>query len=261
MTKESSKSFWQKVADIQEENPTIDKKWHNKHLNYHYALIDDVLRTYKPLLTKHGLVLYNMLNAETGVLTTVLQNTDGDECLSTTYNINMNTTDQKVGASLTYWRRYNAWILLNIATDEDIDWLQDAPKKSPPKQTYNQQKPVAKKVEEKVTFTAEQQNNNFAKHYEAIQNCKNMDELKVAYWNFLKDWKAVWYFTKERADEIIELKESMKMWFAEKVEVKETAVVDDPKVEASVNIDDEILENGDKPTQKIVAKAKTVAKK
>lgn len=42
---------------------------------------------------------------------------------------------QEIGSSLTYFKRYNIWLLLNIISDEDDDW--NASKQPIPTQTAN----------------------------------------------------------------------------------------------------------------------------
>lgn len=118
--KKDFSTFWERLGEIQSETPEIKKNWYNKHRDYHYPLLDDILKAYKPLLSKYKLVLINKLETEKSLLTTYIKDSLSSEDFSTNYKITI-WKDQDMGSSLTYGRRYNAGLLLNIATEEDQD--------------------------------------------------------------------------------------------------------------------------------------------
>jgi len=208
--------FWERLANLQNEAPKIEKKWYNKHLSYHYALLDDVLRAYKPLLTKYWFVLYNQFKSKEKMLFVILQDTKSDVCLSTDYEIK-GSSDQQIGASLTYWRRYGAWILLNVATEEDTDWPQQSPNNnnnSYPKKTQPKKQQPKPKV-----FTDDEKASNFSKHYEIINASKDLKQLQENFISFNLAWKAPWFFAETHIEQIKQLKDDMKRGYEEQEEI------------------------------------------
>lgn len=120
---------------------TVQKN--KKAYGYKYASLDAVLETLRPPLTKHGLwfVQSPSKDGEVCTLTTRIIHTSGEwiqvvtQMTDTELQGKANDT-QRLGASITYYRRYVLSSIFGIATDEDVDGNLDArrPDQNTPRQ-------------------------------------------------------------------------------------------------------------------------------
>ncbi|MFK0731525.1 MAG: ERF family protein [Gloeotrichia echinulata HAB0833] len=101
---------------------SIQKDRTNPHYKHNYATLDAVLDAVTPALGKHGLVIIQTTEICEGktVLQTHLYHESG-ESITSTYPIPEITDSQKLGAALTYARRYAVCAILSVTADEDDD--------------------------------------------------------------------------------------------------------------------------------------------
>jgi hypothetical protein len=94
---------------------------------YNYAPLNEILDDVRPILTKHGFSLVQTVGSEGGmvsVTTTLIH--DSGESIGSTFllppaNVAGTNEVQKLGASITYARRYMLTSILGIAGEEDTD--------------------------------------------------------------------------------------------------------------------------------------------
>lgn len=109
------------LAKAQGEFPDIQKT--KTGHGYKYADIADILKAVRPVLSKNGLAVFQ--NIEGDKLTTTLAHSSGATLVSS-YPLVQDGTGrmnniQRIGAALTYARRYSLTALLGVAADEDVD--------------------------------------------------------------------------------------------------------------------------------------------
>lgn len=97
----------------------------NPHLRSEYASLAAVLKTCRPALAKHGLVLYQgtytMLDeSPTVVVTSTLVHAESGESIAENLSIPLSkVTAQEIGSAITYGRRYLAMAQTGLAPDDD----------------------------------------------------------------------------------------------------------------------------------------------
>lgn len=117
------------VVDLQAEICNVKSESTNPFFHSKYADLATIIKETRPLLSKHGLALVQGCNGN--ILTTRLIHKSGQWMES---NLELSVPKwidpQKVGAAITYARRYEQAAMLNIAqTDDDGNSLaQDAAK-------------------------------------------------------------------------------------------------------------------------------------
>lgn len=109
------------LSSAQGEFPEIEKR--KTGHGYKYADIADILRAVRPVLSAHKLCVFQSIEGSN--LVTVIAHSSGVE-LRSEYPLVQDGTGrmnniQRMGAALTYARRYALTALLGIAADEDID--------------------------------------------------------------------------------------------------------------------------------------------
>lgn len=109
------------LASAQGEFPEIPKT--KQGHGYKYAAMADILRAVRPILSKNGLAVFQSISGD--VLVTTLAHKGGATLVSQ-YPLVQDGTGrmnniQRMGAALTYARRYSLTALLGVAADEDID--------------------------------------------------------------------------------------------------------------------------------------------
>lgn len=119
------------LVQAQSEFPTIgrskDVKVQTKtggSYTFSYAPLDEIISAVRPVLTKHGLAVSQLLANVSGqpALKTVLMH-EGGEILQESCPLPMNgsLSAQEFGSLVTYFRRYALVTVLGIATEEDDD--------------------------------------------------------------------------------------------------------------------------------------------
>ncbi|MCD1627040.1 ERF family protein [Seohaeicola saemankumensis] len=106
-----------KLLEFQKLNISIKKSKENPHFKNKYADLSEIISKVRPALNQVGIVLIQ-LPGEAG-LTTILQDAEGDTCVTGFLPYIGATDAQKLGSNLTYLRRYSLVTLLGLEDDDD----------------------------------------------------------------------------------------------------------------------------------------------
>jgi ERF superfamily len=103
-------------------NP-IHKNKVNPHFKSKYATLDEILEAIAPALLANNLLLIQptFVKDNLTVLKTILIHTESGEQLESELTIPAIADPQKLGAAMTYYRRFSVCSLLAIAPDDDDD--------------------------------------------------------------------------------------------------------------------------------------------
>jgi hypothetical protein len=117
------KELYKSLAEFQQEVPVIHKG--TEGYGYSYADLPAILETINPLLKKHGLGFYQMVNG-TQLCTTVYHIKSGESiegCADIPQNVSLAKMNafQVLGSAITYMRRYQLSAMLGLVTDKDTD--------------------------------------------------------------------------------------------------------------------------------------------
>lgn len=151
-TSETTNSLFKALIEAAPEISSIGKS--KQAYGYKYATLDSLIDMLRSVLPKHGLWYVQMPTRQNGVsaLTTRVFHTSGEwiedsiEMTDTELQGKANDT-QRVGASITYYRRYALSAIFGVAADEDVDGninnisirqLKETNTKPSPKQTQSQ---------------------------------------------------------------------------------------------------------------------------
>lgn len=95
----------------------------NDYLKSQYLALPGLLKAIKPALLEQGVVIYSQLVFVNGacVVRTTLSFADGGEELASDFPIPDLSSQQKIGAVVTYGTRYNLFALLAICPENDDD--------------------------------------------------------------------------------------------------------------------------------------------
>jgi hypothetical protein len=112
----------EKLMRIQTQFKPLRKTKVNPYFNSKYAGLDDVMESISETLAKNGLVISNhsVVIDDRFMLVTKLHDYETGASIETSFPI-FAEDSQKIGASMTYGRRFNIVNLLNLVADEDLD--------------------------------------------------------------------------------------------------------------------------------------------
>jgi hypothetical protein len=101
----------------------IHKNKINPHFNFKYATLDEILEAIAPALLANNLLLIQptLVKDNSTVLKTILIHAESGEQLESELTIPAIADPQKLGAAMTYYRRFSICSLLAIAPDDDDD--------------------------------------------------------------------------------------------------------------------------------------------
>ena len=150
-TSETTTSLFKALIEAAPEISSIGKS--KQAYGYKYATLDCLIDMLRSVLPKHGLWYVQMPTRQNGVsaLTTRVFHTSGEwiedsiEMTDTELQGKANDT-QRVGASITYYRRYALSAIFGVAADEDVDGNINnirQPTKPTPKPEQKKQDPLA----------------------------------------------------------------------------------------------------------------------
>lgn len=122
------KNLFKALAEFQHECPSIKKTKNNDFGKFKYTDLSDVVEVIKPLLKKHGLGYYQVMDKQ--ILRTVLFHVESGELIESAIEMpqgiilkGMNEF-QVMGSSISYIRKYQLTAILGVVSDEkSIDSL------------------------------------------------------------------------------------------------------------------------------------------
>lgn len=126
ITSETTTSLFKALIEVSPEISSICKT--KQAFGYKYATLDSLIDMLRSVLPKHGLWFVQMPTRQNGVstLTTRVFHDSGEwiedtiEMTDTELQGKANDT-QRVGASITYYRRYALSAIFGVSADEDVD--------------------------------------------------------------------------------------------------------------------------------------------
>lgn len=127
MDKEAEQVFNQAFAAAMAEMPDVPRGGKNKHTQQKYSTLDDLIRTTRPVLARHGL----SLNWQTGIngneisVTAMVRHAMGHSIQTTLAGPRdsgkqMNTL-QGGGSTETYLKRYSGFSILGLSSGDEVD--------------------------------------------------------------------------------------------------------------------------------------------
>lgn len=124
------KNLYAKLLQVQMEIGAITKEETNPFFKSKYFDINALIEHVKPVLNKHGLVLIQPLVNLDGkiALSTELMDVDSGDRLSAVVPLPDNTDPQKMGSTITYFRRYAVQSLLFLQAEDDDGNIASSPK-------------------------------------------------------------------------------------------------------------------------------------
>lgn len=130
-----TRSLVQRLLDMQQELPVVKKGMDNPYFKSKYADINSYIEVIMPLAIKHGILVLQPLTTlpdGTPAVQTILTCNTGERVESTCPLAKL-PDPQKLGAYITYVRRYSLQSLLAMAAeDDDAEAYYDrAPKATP----------------------------------------------------------------------------------------------------------------------------------
>lgn len=127
MDKEAEQVFNRDFAAAMAEMPDVPKGGKNKHSGQTYSTLDDLIRTTRPVLAKHGL----SLNWETKIdgnnigVTAIVRHAMGHSIKSTLSGPRDSGKQMNVlqggGSTETYLKRYSGFGLLGLSSGDEVD--------------------------------------------------------------------------------------------------------------------------------------------
>ena len=115
------KTLFKALADFQNEVPTIHEE--TKGFNYTYSNLNSIFKIIKPLLKKHDLGFYQILDGR-NLVTTIFHIKSGEQIQGAQRyrsSLKRNEDYQTLGSGVTYLRRYSLSSMLGLITDKDVD--------------------------------------------------------------------------------------------------------------------------------------------
>jgi hypothetical protein len=110
-------------AQTELQNPTKKKTAKVGTYSYSYADIAEVLDTVRPVLARHGIAITQptVLDGDVLLIHTVLTHASGQQMASSYPVCRLSGEHQKMGAALTYARRYALCSMIGVAAEDDTD--------------------------------------------------------------------------------------------------------------------------------------------
>lgn len=127
MAKEAEQAFNQAFANAMAEMPDVPRSGENKHLKRKYSTLDDLIRTARPVLAKHGLSL-NWQPHITGDQITMVatvrhslgHSIEASDSAPRDKSGSMNFI-QGGGSTQTYLKRFTGFAILGLSSGDEVD--------------------------------------------------------------------------------------------------------------------------------------------
>ena len=111
------KAIFAKLLKVQAEIKPIARDATNPHYKSKYFDISGLLAELKPVLTKHGLVLLQPLDA--GQIITIVTDVESGEQIVYAFTLPELQDPQKMGGAISYYRRYSLTSLFALESEDD----------------------------------------------------------------------------------------------------------------------------------------------
>ncbi len=176
----AERTTFDRLLAAQKEIEVITKDKTNPYFNHKYADINTILKMVKPILNNEELLLLQPLsnvNGKPAIKTIIVH---GEDMISETMVMPEDTNPQKMGSTITYYRRYAIVSILCLESEDDdgnAASQPSAPKKEQPKA---QQPPQTDNIAVGIPTCSichkpmEKQNNNPGKYF-----CKHTEKGQV----------------------------------------------------------------------------------
>jgi len=112
-------SIFQKIFRAQQLFGSVEKTANNPHFKKNYSDLKDIMKAILPALNATGLLIIHQMEDQR--LLTKIIDIETNEELTSSYPIPEIADIQKVGAAITYLKRYNISSLLNLQSEIDDD--------------------------------------------------------------------------------------------------------------------------------------------
>ena len=157
---ESTSNLLKALVEAAPELTAISKS--KQAYGYKYATLDSRIDMLRSVLPKHGLWFMQMptRSNDSSVLTTRVFHTSGEwiedsiQMTETTLQGKVNDT-QRLGASITYFRRYALSAIFGVAADEDVDGNIEQPRSKPAEPPVRAQEKPQQSPEDKKRKAAD----------------------------------------------------------------------------------------------------------
>lgn len=115
------KTLFQKLLVIQEQIGVVVKNSTNPFYKSKYADINKYLELVKPILNKNGIVLLQPFEYKNckNILSTILLNAEDGDMIRSEIELPVIADPQKLGAAITYFRRFSIQSLLAMQAEDD----------------------------------------------------------------------------------------------------------------------------------------------
>lgn len=127
MAKEAEQAFNQAFASAMGEMPDVPRSGENKHLRRAYSTLDDLIRTSRPVLARHGLSLNweTTVSGNTYSVTAVVRHAMG-HVIQTTLQGERDKGSQMNhlqggGSTESYLKRYTGFSILGLSSGDEVD--------------------------------------------------------------------------------------------------------------------------------------------
>lgn len=168
------KTIYEALLAIQAEMTEPAKEAENPHFKSAYVDLASLKRHLRPLLNKHGVLLYHTLRTSGSDLildtTARISASDMDKCVSSSMPIVADKpTPQALGSAITYATRYTTMALFGISGDDDDGEAASKPVQKPATKPATTQPAAAKEVLDPYDSV------EVAKAH--IEQCKTVEQL------------------------------------------------------------------------------------
>lgn len=127
MAKEAEQAFNEAFAAAMAEMPDVPKTGENKHTKRKYSTLDDLIRTARPVLARHGLSLnwQPQIDGDTITMTATVRHSMGHaitarDSAARDKGAQMNVI-QGGGSTQTYLKRYTGFAILGLSSGDEVD--------------------------------------------------------------------------------------------------------------------------------------------
>ncbi len=128
-------SIFKKLIEFQSKCNGVTLDGFNPHFKSKFCTLGNLVSTVTPVLSSVGLGFYHIIKQEEDYIfiETRIIDADTERYISSSLNIPLNSNPQKLGAVLTYYKRYQLAGLLGVAEagDDDGETAEEENKKAP----------------------------------------------------------------------------------------------------------------------------------